>query len=186
MKKHLPLIALTLLCIASVFSNNSTIIADTLSYFSTNPNATLVVNGITGSRGVASVSPKGELFISTTNLDSENPAKQIHVVNPTPIADQTPVVLATPQPTPTGTPASTFYYITDLTVANSHASVDTNVQLLCGSTIKTVCPAAHAGGGCVHPFKTAIRCAASDTISCKSVTTGAAITCSVDGYFSAS
>jgi hypothetical protein len=119
------------------------------------------------------------------NVDASAAANQFHRANTTPIADGTPVVLMTPIPTPTGTPASTYYHITSWTVANSHATVDTNVQLLCGAVIKDVCPAAHAGGGCVDRTGTEIRCAASDSVSCKSVTDGSAITCTVHGYFSA-
>ncbi len=118
------------------------------------------------------------------NTDAGAAANQFHVANTTPIANGTPVVLMTPRPTPTGTPASTFYHITDFVVANSHATVGTNVQLLCGTTIEDTCPAASLYGGCVHPLKTEVRCAASDSVSCKSVTDGSAITCTVGGYFS--
>lgn len=64
MRQRIALIALIFLCsVLAVLATNSTIIADTLSYFVVNPNATNTVNGVTGSRGLQSVSPKGEGFI---------------------------------------------------------------------------------------------------------------------------
>lgn len=117
--------------------------------------------------------------------DAGNQQKWFVAGNVTPVADTTPVVIITPIPTPTGTPvAATRNYITDLTVSNSHASVDTDVELLNGSTIKWVCPAAHAGGGCTKSFATPLRGTVGSSWSCKSVTTGASIRCQVGGYFS--
>src|SRR5258708_1548762 len=95
-----------------------------------------------------------------------NPSKWIYGNNPTPIANVTPVALITAVPTPTGTPSSQRYYITDLTVSNSHASVDTDVQLLNGSAIFWVCPAVHSEGGCAQNFTTPLRGAANSNWSC--------------------
>ena|SRR6185369_8041821 len=113
---------------------------------------------------------------------ADNPAYWFSVPNPTPIANTTPVAIVTAAPTPTGTPASQRYYVTDLTVSNSHASQDTDVQLLDGTTVKHVCPAAHGEGGCTKVFKTPLRGSPNTSWFCKSVTTGASITCTVGGY----
>jgi len=113
---------------------------------------------------------------------ADNPAYWFSVPNPTPITNPTPVAIVTAAPTPTGTPASQRYYVTDLTVANSHASQDTDVQLLDGTTVKHVCPAAHGEGGCTKIFKTPLRGSPNTSWFCKSVTSGASITCTVGGY----
>lgn len=111
-----------------------------------------------------------------------NPAYWFSSYNPTPISNTASTAVVTPAPTPTGTPASQRYYITDITVANSSASVDTDVQLLDGSTVRWVGPAAHAEGGYSHPFITPLRGSANGTWNCKDLTTGASVTCSVGGY----
>lgn len=113
---------------------------------------------------------------------AENPAYWFSAANSTPIANPTPVAIITAVPTPTGTPTSQRYYVTDFIVSNSHASQDTDVQLLDGTNIRAVCPAAHGEGGCTKTFDTPLRGSANTGWFCKSVTTGAAITCTVGGY----
>lgn len=113
---------------------------------------------------------------------AENPAYWFSAVNPTPIANPTPVAIVTAAPTPTGTPSSQRYYVTDFIVANSHATQDTDVQLLDGTNIRAVCPAAHGEGGCTKTFDTPLRGSINTSWFCKSVTTGALITCTVGGY----
>lgn len=117
--------------------------------------------------------------------DFGNPAKWYSGSNPTPIANTTPVAVVTAVPTATGTPTSQRYYVTSFTAGNSHASVDTDVQLLDGTTVKWVCPAAHGEGGCAITFPNPLRGSANGTWNCKTVTTGASVTCSISGYKSA-
>lgn len=132
----------------------------------------------------------GLLFTEPINVSAQqtppnyrdNPAYWFSTANPTPIANPTPVAIITAAPTPTGTPASQRYYVTELTVGNSHASVDTDVQLLDGTTVRWVCPAAHGEGGCAKTFNTPLRGSNNTGWFCKSVTTGASITCSIGGY----
>lgn len=111
-----------------------------------------------------------------------NPSYWVYGNNPTPIANITPIPLITAVATPTGTPASQRYYITDVAVSNQAAAVDTDVQLLDGSTVKWNCPAARQGGGCTQTFRTPLRGSPNTTWSCKAVGTGASVTCSVAGY----
>lgn len=111
------------------------------------------------------------------------PSNWVSGGNTTPIANTTPVVLMTAIPTPTGTPAAQLrYYIGGLTVSNSSASVDTDVQLLNGTTVKWNCPAGHNYQGCAPSFNPPLVGLPGIPWSCKSVTTGAAITCYVNGY----
>lgn len=78
--------------------------------------------------------------------------------------------------------AGVRHYIETFVVSNSHATVGTVVQLLTGSTVRAQCPAAPAYGGCVVNFPTPIRGEEDETISCKNVTTNAAVRCTVTGF----
>lgn len=76
------------------------------------------------------------------------------------------------------------HYIQTITISNMHASVDTRVDVLDGTTVIWQCPAAHGGGGCALHFPTPLRGSANTAINCQAATTGAAVRCSVAGYTS--
>jgi len=113
---------------------------------------------------------------------ANNPSFWVNGNITTPIPNTTPVPLITAAPTPTGTPASQAYYITDFTATNSSTTVPTDVQLLEGSTVRYQCGAAINSVPCTKTQDTPIRFSPNTTVSCRSVTAGAAVRCSVQGY----
>lgn len=74
------------------------------------------------------------------------------------------------------------HYVETLIVANSHPTIGTIVQLLDGATVKAQCPAGPGYGGCVVNFPTPIRGTAATGLSCKNLTTGAAVRCTLTGF----
>ena len=74
------------------------------------------------------------------------------------------------------------YVITLIVISNLHASVDTRVDVLSGSTVIMHCPAAHGGGGCVVPFSVEdpLPTVAGDGIFCRS-SASATVRCTVKG-----
>lgn len=111
-----------------------------------------------------------------------NPSFWLNAQNPTPIANLTPITLITAVPTPTGTPQQQVYYVTDFTATNSSASVPTDVQLMEGSTVKYQCGAGINSIPCTKTFSTPLRFLPNTAVSCRALTTSAAVTCSVQGY----
>lgn len=102
MRKHLPLIALVLLCIGSVlFNHGSTLIADTMSYFYVNPNAGTAIQANAGPGGRASVGTHGEQFVTLYGTPQPEPA--LLAMTPGPavsiLATAVPTVFPTPQAT---------------------------------------------------------------------------------------
>lgn len=77
--------------------------------------------------------------------------------------------------------ANTYHYIQGWTVSNLHTTVGTDVELLCGSTVKALCPGATNYGGCVRHFRKSRKCAVNEAVNCRNVVSGASVRCSVDG-----
>ncbi len=109
---------------------------------------------------------------------SISPDNSFHAVIGTPIANLTPVPLATAI-------SGTRRYITQWTVGNSAAAVGTTVDLYSGTNIIDSCPAAPAYGGCTKSYPVApLRSGSGETISCVNRTTSASVVCSISGYLS--
>jgi hypothetical protein len=74
-------------------------------------------------------------------------------------------------------------YITQITVSNSHATVNTDVEIRDGSTLMYVIPAAAVYGGAVLTFPTPLRQPTTATvINAAAVTTGSSVRVSASGY----
>lgn len=74
-------------------------------------------------------------------------------------------------------------YITQVTVSNMHASVDTRVDILDGaSTVIWTCFCAHGGGGATATFPVPLKGTAATAVNVKCGTTGAQVRCSASGY----
>jgi hypothetical protein len=79
--------------------------------------------------------------------------------------------------------AGVKYAVTLVIVSNLHASIDTRVDILSGSTVILHCPAAHGGGGCVVPFplEDPLYSVVAESLYCQAATTGAKVRCTIKG-----
>lgn len=73
-------------------------------------------------------------------------------------------------------------YLTSCTATNSHATVDTFVKILDGSTIIYEAFALHLGGGFTVSFPTPLKGTAATAINAQMVTTGTNVIVSCSGY----
>lgn len=71
-------------------------------------------------------------------------------------------------------------YLTSITITNGHATVDTRVQILDGTTVRFEMFAKAAGGGCAAVVQ--LRGTANTIWNAKAVTTGSSIDVSLSGY----
>lgn len=106
----------------------------------------------------------------------------------TPVSGLTSAMTGTTSTAVTGVGAAgsgKFNYITQITVANSHATVGTNVELQDGNggTTFYVIPAAAVYGGATLSFPTPLKQPTANTaLYCKDSTTGASVIVSVTGF----
>lgn len=73
-------------------------------------------------------------------------------------------------------------YLTEITITNGHATVDTRVQILDGSTVRREIFCKASGGGAVVTFPTPLRGTAATAWNAKAVTTGSSIDVNMSGY----
>jgi hypothetical protein len=76
--------------------------------------------------------------------------------------------------------AGVITYLTGISITNGHATVDTRVQILDGSTVKFEMFAKAAGGGGVFPVL--LRGTANTIWNAKCVTTGSSVDVNLNGY----
>jgi len=111
-----------------------------------------------------------------------NPSFWINGNNATPVSNLTPISLITAIPTPTGSPLSQSYVVTDFTATNSNGSTSTKVQLLDGIIVKYECGTRISSRPCVKDLDTPILFSADSAIRARALTSGAAVRFSVQGY----
>lgn len=73
-------------------------------------------------------------------------------------------------------------YVTSISVSNAHASVGTEVEILDGSTVMDVIPAASGFGGGTKSYPNPLRGTAATALRARNRTTGASVTVSAQGY----
>ena len=140
--------------------------------YTRNNSAATSMNGTNMYRGNAAVNEYGESYVRTYPAEVASTWSACTSA----ITDTTSTAIKA------AGAAGVKFYVTSISVANTHATVATQVQILDGATVKWNCAAAAGGGGCTLSFPVPLSGTAATALNCKPVTTGTSTICCAAGF----